>query len=139
MMDNLVTEKEYPYTGIADSCFSPFTGKIKVLNYTNVPKNSVSALKEAIAKQPVSVTVSAGTYPFQHYMKGIITDKDCGTTLDHAIMAVGYGTENGVDYYLVKNSWGNKWGEAGYVRIAQVDNGPGICGIQEMSLYPTTN
>lgn len=49
-MDNIVTEKEYPYTGIADSCFSPFTGKIKVLSYTNVPSNSVSELKAAIAK-----------------------------------------------------------------------------------------
>lgn len=138
MLDNLVTEKEYPYTGIADSCFSPYTGKIKVLKYTNVKRNSVSELKQAIAKQPVAVTVSASTYPFQHYMKGIITSDDCGTQLDHAILAVGYGTQNGTDYYLVKNSWGDKWGEAGYVRIGQKD-GPGYCGIQEMSLYPDTN
>lgn len=86
----------------------------------------------------MAVTVSAGTYPFQHYMKGIITDASCGTILDHAILAVGYGTENGTDYYIVKNSWGNHWGEDGYVRIAAVD-GKGICGIQMMSLYPQTN
>lgn len=134
----MVTESEYPYTAFSDKCFVPYDGKVKVESYTNVPKNSVSELKQAIAKQPVAVTVSAGSYPFQHYFKGIITDTSCGTDLDHAILAVGYGTENGTDYYIVKNSWGGHWGEDGYVRIAQVD-GEGICGIQKMSLYPETN
>ena len=75
------------------------------------------------------MTVNAGSYAFQHYFNGIITDTSCGTSLDHAILAVGYGVENGVEYYIVKNSWGAKWGEDGYVRIAAVE-GPGICGIQ---------
>lgn len=134
----MVLETEYPYSGFADTCFAPYTGKIKVKKYTNVPAKSVSALKEAIAKQPVAVTVSAGNYAFQHYMGGIITDTTCGTTLDHAILAVGYGVEDGKEYYIVKNSWGGHWGESGYVRIGQVE-GDGICGIQKMSLYPETN
>ena len=78
-MDSIVPESEYPYSGFADKCFVPFDGKIKVLSYTTVPKNSASALKAAIAKQPVSVTVNAGSYAFQHYFKGIITDTTCGT------------------------------------------------------------
>jgi len=61
----------------------------------------------------------------------------CGTSLDHAVTAVGYGTsESGEAYYLVRNSWGSDWGEQGYIRIAAVD-GKGICGIQQVSLYPT--
>lgn len=74
------------------------------------------------------MTVDAEEYVFHHYFSGIITDNSCGTGLDHAILAVGYGIENGFEYYIVKNSWGADWGEKGYVRIAAVD-GVGICGI----------
>lgn len=128
-------EKNYPYSGIADTCFARYTGPVKVQSYTKVPKNDKDQLLAAIAKQPVSVTIDAGAYPFQHYFSGIITDETCGTTLDHAVLAVGYGVENGTEYYIVKNSWGSDWGEKGYVRIAAVD-GAGICGIQELALYP---
>jgi cathepsin L len=58
----------------------------------------------------------------------VITSSDCGTDTDHAILAVGYGNENGQDYFLVKNSWGPAWGENGYVKIG-VAPGKGICGI----------
>jgi len=61
----------------------------------------------------------------------------CGTQLDHAVAAVGYGTEAGQDYYIVRNSWGASWGLDGYIKIAAVD-GAGICGIQMESLYPST-
>lgn len=86
------------------------------------------------------MTIDAGNYAFQHYFNGIITDAStCGTNLDHAVLAVGYGVDNGQAYYLVKNSWGADWGETGYVRIGMNGDGPGICGIQMLSLYPTTN
>jgi hypothetical protein len=59
----------------------------------------------------------------------------CGTSLDHAVAADGYGTEGGQDYYIVRNSWGASWGDEGYIKIAAVV-GKGICGIQMQSLYP---
>jgi KDEL-tailed cysteine endopeptidase len=65
-----------------------------------------------------------------------LNNTNCGTTLDHAVLAVGYGVENGTNYWLVKNSWGTSWGEAGYIKIAAVD-GNGICGIQMGPLYPS--
>ena len=136
--DQVVLEDTYPYTAYEDDCWAPYEGNVTVKSYTNVPNESVDQLKAAIAKQPVAVTISAGHYTFQHYFEGIITDDACGVDLDHAVLAVGYGTEDGVDYYIVKNSWGNKWGESGYVRIAAVD-GKGICGIQQLSLYPQTD
>ena len=69
-------------------------------------------------------------YPFQHYMSGIITDPTCKTLSTHYVLAVGYGIEDGQDYYILKNSWGADWGEKGYLRIGYTSvDGPGICGI----------
>jgi hypothetical protein len=74
---------------------------------------------------------------FQQYTGGILNSKQCGTSLDHAVTAVGYGSEDGQEYYIVRNSWGASWGDQGYIKIAAV-NGAGICGIQKQSLWPTT-
>jgi len=63
------------------------------------------------------------------YKSGVLDSTDCGTVLNHAVAAVGYGTENGKDYYIVRNSWGTSWGDEGYIKIAAVE-GKGICGIQ---------
>lgn len=92
-------------------------------------------MKAAIALAPVSVTIEADQTVFQMYTGGVMDSKKCGTQLDHAVAAVGYGTESGQDYYIVRNSWGSTWGDAGYIKIAAVD-GEGICGIQKESLYP---
>jgi C1A family cysteine protease len=62
------------------------------------------------------------------YTGGVITGSACGTSLDHGVLAVGYGTENGQEYYLVKNSWGPSWGVNGYVKIG-IEAGNGVCGI----------
>jgi C1A family cysteine protease len=69
------------------------------------------------------------------YQSGIISGPDCGTNLDHGVLAVGYGSSNGVEYITIKNSWGSSWGEVGYVRVAVAD-GPGTCGINEDPSYP---
>lgn len=63
------------------------------------------------------------------YSGGIISDPSCGTNVNHGALAVGYGFENGMEYYLVKNSWGTQWGDNGYVKIAITEN-EGTCGIQ---------
>ena len=89
----------------------------------------MKALKAAIAKGPVSVAVQANQKVFLRYTGGVIT-ADCGTDIDHGVLAVGYGTtDDGIPYYKVKNSFGASWGEEGYVRIAMIE-GDGMCGIQ---------
>lgn len=66
---------------------------------------------------------------FQMYKSGILDSDDCGLELDHAVTAVGFGNDDGQDYYIVRNSWGPTWGENGYIKIA-VKEGKGVCGIQ---------
>jgi len=65
--------------------------------------------------------------------------RNCGTDLDHGIAAVGYGSEDGVNFYIVRNSWGAQWGENGYLRILRTDSEtePGVCGILMAASYPT--
>ena len=96
-------------------------------------------MKAAIMEQPVCVSVNAYNDDFMMYSFGILNINDCGTRLDHAITAVGYGTEDGLDYFIVRNSWGKGWGENGYIRVAtQSDGDVGVCGILLDSIVPTT-
>lgn len=126
----MVSEDEYPYTAVTGTCNnSVLNGGVKVTDWQWVVRQSADELKNAIAKQPVSVSIQADQPVFHQYTSGIISGTDCGTSLDHAIVAVGYGSENGMDYYIVRNSWGTSWGENGYVRIA-IEEGKGVCGIQ---------
>jgi cathepsin L len=96
----------------------------------------------AIQETVVSVTVQADQDVFHHYTGGIINSHECGTNLDHAIAAVGYGTDekSGQTYYIIRNSWTESWGEHGYVRIAASgENSKGYCGIQMDNLWPVTD
>jgi len=137
----LETEAEYPYTaksGLFACKYDKSKGAVKVSGYTDVKKSSAPQLKAALNTGPVSVAIQADQPVFHAYTGGIITGTSCGTQLDHGVLAVGYGTENGTDYYIVKNSWTAQWGEQGYVRIG-IEDGAGVCGIQSQPSYPTTN
>jgi C1A family cysteine protease len=95
------------------------------------------ALLAAIAQQPVSVAIEADQKAFQFYQSGIITE-NCGTNLDHGVLAVGFGVDNGTQFIKIKNSWDTTWGEDGYVRIAVTD-GAGMCGVNSQPSFPATN
>ena len=124
------TESAYPYTAKKGTCnTSCGTKYAKPASYTDVTKNDVNSLMSALNKQPVSVAIEADQASFQLYKSGVLT-ASCGTNLDHGVLAVGYGTDNGVDYWTVKNSWGTGWGEAGYIRLARTSSQKqGQCGI----------
>ena len=133
-------ESVYPYTAKNGKCAYDESSAtaVEVSQYTTVTKDNVDQMKAAVAKQPVSVSIEADKMVFQHYKTGIFDSTQCGTKLDHATLVVGYGTENGEDYWLMKNSWGTVWGEKGYMQLKIVD-GAGICGIQMGPLYPSSN
>jgi len=129
------TEASYSYTGRDGSCHAS-SGKfsdIQVTGHVDVTSGSESALLNAIGTVgPVSIAIEADQLAFQFYNGGILK-KNCGQRLDHGVLAVGYGTENGQDYWIVKNSWGPSWGEKGYIRIARGSN---LCGISNQASYP---
>jgi C1A family cysteine protease len=132
------TEAQYPYTGRSGTCDSSKTGSITVTNFADVAQKSPSALATAAADGPVAVAIDASSFRFQLYHSGIMKSH-CGTSLDHGVLLVGYGTDNGVDYWLVKNSWGAHWGEKGYFRMLREmdkENDAGHCGIQLSASYP---
>lgn len=138
----LDTEEDYPYTGFDGEC--NLSGKsskvVSIDGYEDVPPFDEKALQKAVAHQPVSVAVEAGGRALQLYVSGIFTG-ECGTALDHGIVAVGYGTENGTDYWIVRNSWGSSWGENGYIRMERnmADAFSGKCGIAMEASYPIKN
>ena len=98
LQNKIMKLSDYPYTGYQGSCkYSSSRGLFGTTGngYVNVAKNSNSALRQAIAQQPVSVAIQASSSTFRYYNSGIITSSNCGTSLDHAVLAVGYGSENG--------------------------------------------
>lgn len=131
------TEASYPYTAQDGTChFKKANVGATVAGYTDIQQGSESALQKAVASVgPISVGIDASNESFQLYSGGVYDEQSCSTTqLDHGVTIVGYGSENGQDYWLVKNSWGAQWGEEGYIKMSR--NANNQCGIATMASFP---
>lgn len=126
------TEAQYPYTATDGTCSPQPNGVFNTVSFVDVTPNDGDQTLAALARGPLSVGIEADSLWFQFYSGGVFNSKSCGQNLDHGVTAVGYGTENGKDYYLVKNSWGAAWGDKGFIKIARTkgDKSGGICGIE---------
>ena len=99
-------------------------------------RGNETALTQAIAQiGPISVCMDAHLQSFMFYKRGVYRDRECSSTkLDHEVLAIGYGTYEGEEYYLVKNSWGPSWGMEGFFMIARGSSN--MCGLATQANYP---
>ena len=138
----ICTEESYPYEAHDEDSCKVCDKVMTITGFTDVDENNEDALKQAVAQLPVSVAIQANTFQFQFYRNGIFTG-NCGYPssyeLDHGVLVVGYGTEDGKDYWIVKNSWGTIWGDKGYIRLARnVEEKQGKCGIAMQASFPVS-
>ena len=134
----LCKEDAYPYTGVMGACKASSCTKVAQVTGTRfVAQGYQDALEQAVRAGPVTVAVAAGTTAWQLYSGGIINA--CDSSLDHAVLVTGYGVDKaGVPFYRIKNTWGQNWGEAGYLRVARsnVCGRNGACGVQMEPVMP---
>jgi len=128
--------KDYNYAGKDGSCREAnITAVAKFTAFKDVPKKDEEALAAALNVGPVSIAIKANGIFFQFYDKGIFDHDTCtgeDKDLDHGVLLIGYGTENNTDFWTVKNSWGEGWGESGYIRFAK---GKNMCGVASSASY----
>jgi len=132
----LSLETDYPYEGVTGSCAEE---KVKPVakndGFVKLKVNDYNALASAIAtKGPVAISLAAGSLGWQLYGGGIFeggSTGNCGFDQDHGVQLVGYGVEGGSMYWLIRNSWGPRWGEQGYMRIKRYGDGKEPCGIDK--------
>ncbi|XP_058503383.1 cathepsin S, ortholog2, tandem duplicate 1 [Solea solea] len=130
------SDASYPYKGRQQSCqYNPVNRAANCSQYELLPQGDEGALKQALATiGPISVAIDASRHTFVFYRSGVYDDPGCSKRVNHAVLAVGYGTDSGEDYWLIKNSWGISFGESGYVRMSR--NKDNQCGITQYGCYP---
>ncbi|XP_076082008.1 digestive cysteine proteinase 1-like isoform X1 [Mytilus galloprovincialis] len=134
--DGIDTETSYPYEAKNGTCrFQESDVGATDTGYTKIPQGDEQALKYAVATVgPISIAIDADR-KFQQYERGVFDEPACNASFtDHAVLIVGYGVENGQDYWLVKNSWSESWGLDGYIKMSRNKNNQ--CGIASYAMYP---
>jgi len=130
------TEASYPYTAEDGTCaYNPSNSGATLKNYTNVQTGSEDDLQLKCNSGPVSVAIDASQSSFQFYSSGVYYEPACSTSqLDHGVLAVGWDSDSGTPYWIVKNSWGTDWGQSGYIWMSRDKNNN--CGIATMATLP---
>lgn len=129
----LMYDEEYPYEAKYRNC-TQTKRSFNLTDYADISPGEKNLQAALATIGPISAFIDV-TPELQSYTSGILYDKNCSEDfLDQAVLVVGYGSENGTDYWLVRNSWGEDWGENGYFRLAR--NRENNCGIASLASYP---
>ncbi|XP_029880421.2 cathepsin S-like isoform X2 [Aquila chrysaetos chrysaetos] len=130
------SDASYPYTAQDGVCRYNLTARAATCSmYVELPHGNEATLKDAVANVgPVSVSIDASQPTFFLYKSGVYHDPNCSQVVNHAVLIIGYGSLDGEDYWLVKNSWGVHFGDQGYIRMAR--NHGNHCGIASYGVYP---
>ncbi|XP_041664075.1 cathepsin S-like [Cheilinus undulatus] len=130
------SDASYPYVARRGECkYDPKHRAANCSAYAFLPEGDEYALKAALADVgPISVAIDASRPKFSFYRHGVYRDHTCTHNVNHGVLVVGYGTEWGRDYWLVKNSWGVNYGDGGYIKMAR--NRRNQCGIALYACYP---
>jgi len=135
----ITDETSYPYKAVDGKCKTGLKSVTTISSFKDVKQNSETDFQAAVTLTPVSIAIEADQSAFQFYSSGVFSGV-CGTSLDHGVLIVGYGTSGSSTYYILKNSWGTSWGEAGYMRIQGGSTGTnkkaGECGMFMEPSYP---
>jgi len=135
--NNHVLEKNYPYKGRNGRCNkkakkSPYHVNLNLDQALDVATN-IEQMKAVVTRGPAQIVVNGSSRSFQLYKGGIFSDPSCSKETNHLVLLTGYGSEAGVPYWIIKNSWTEYWGEGGYMRIRM---GANTCGIEELVVRP---
>ena len=132
------TSNDYPYVGIDQKCnFDKSKGVCPISYFFLITiVFDEEEMQLACAKiGAFAASIDASQHSFQSYSSGIYDPNNCDSTnTNHEVGVVGYGTHKDIDYWIVRNSWGDKWGENGYIRM--VRNKMNKCGIATQPIIP---
>ncbi|KAJ5069778.1 cysteine protease rdl2-related [Anaeramoeba ignava] len=139
----ICSESAYPYQAVQGTCKKTSCSSVSTVGsaYYATPNNP-EVLKSVIYTYgPVSVAIDASSTQFSNYRGGVFDYPSCGTAVNHAVLVVGYGHDYsvGLDYWIIKNSWGTSWwGAAGYMNMKRTNaNDAGMCGILQYPVFAT--
>jgi len=135
--NGIAAESAYPYTPKSGPCQAYTSVLTNVGGWSQVPIFNEDAMMSAVGVQAITISLAGDHKPFQYYAGGVLDTEagDCGTDLDHSVLLTGYGTDpsSGKQYWRIKNSWGARWGESGYIRIVR---GKNLCNLSANPTYP---
>lgn len=132
------SEKYYPYEHKVGKCRYSVKGRAGYCSGSHIlARGDEKSLQSVVSTVgPIAVGINAMLRSFHLYRGGVYNPAGCNPKItNHAVLIVGYGSDRGQDYWLVKNSWGTAWGEGGFIRMAR--NKKNLCGIANFAVYPT--
>lgn len=133
----LSSAAEYPYEAKGGECRASAKKtaiNVKGFGYVDSDENEKTLMRAIAEVGPMAISIDIEHESFMRYSSGIYFDKNCSDKVNHGSLLVGYGSEGGIDYWIVKNSFGESWGENGYVRMAR--NMGSDCSVKSVALFP---